>query len=249
MQKFMRQASRNGTRKAYVMKGDLSGYFMSLNRKELYRKVMWGLDRQFPKKGWLYELAAFLWKEVIFDDPCLAARIVGSGKDWEFLPHNKSLFHQPPGQGIVIGNLTSQLLSNIMLTEFDWYMKRKLGFKYYGRYVDDFFVVVPEEEYARALKLMRHEVPEKLKGMELKLHPKKFYIQEVSHGCPFLGKMVRPFVLTPGRRYMKNMRRAFRGYVEGRMSYETMQSYVGMAQHMAAYTAMKKVISKLELDQ
>ena len=122
-----------------------------------------------------------------------------------------------------------------------------MGFDCYGRYVDDFYVVVKAEEYERALWAMRHEVPEKLRSMGLKMHPKKLYVQEVSRGCPFLGKMVRPFVLTPGKRYLKNMRKAFRDYVEGRASYETMQSYVGMGMHMAAYTAMKKVVCKLAL--
>lgn len=247
MQKFMLGASQNCTRKAYIIKCDLSGYFMSLKRATLYKKVIWGLNRQFPDGGWLYELAKYLWKEVIFDDPCIKARIVGSPKDWDCLPHEKTLFYQPKGQGIVIGNLTSQLLSNIMLNEFDWYMKKKLGFRYYGRYVDDFFVVVTESELEFAKDMILHNVPEKLRKMGLRMHPKKIYIQEVSHGCPFLGKMVRPFVLTPGKRYLRNMRRAFRNYVNGSASYDTMQSYVGMGKNMAAYTAMKKVIGQLEI--
>ncbi|MBR2839732.1 hypothetical protein IKE82_00145 [Candidatus Saccharibacteria bacterium] len=245
MQKFMRQVSRNGTRKAYVMKGDLSGYFMSLNRKKLYQKVMWGLKRQFPDRGWLYKLCAYLWREVIYDDPCTGAKMAGHPSDWDCLPHNKSLFHQPKGRGIVIGNLTSQLLSNIMLNEFDWWMFKKMGFKHYGRYVDDFYIIVTEEERELAFNMMHHEIPEKLRTLGLKMHPKKLYCQEVSHGCPFLGKMVRPFVLTPGKRYLKNMRKAFRDYVEGRGTYETMQSYVGMGQHVASHAAMKKVVDRL----
>ena len=43
--------------------------------------------------------------------------IKGHLSDWKGLPKNKSLFWQPPGQGIVIGNLTSQLLSNIYLDQ------------------------------------------------------------------------------------------------------------------------------------
>ena len=248
MQKFMLSASLCCTREAYILKGDLSGYFMSLSRKKLYKKVIWGLRRQFPEKGWIYELSAYLWKEVIFDDPCLKARIVGSRRDWDCLPNNKSLFYQPVGQGIVIGNLTSQLLSNIMLNEFDWFVKKRLGFKYYGRYVDDFFIVVPVGDYERAKRAMRYEIPEYLRGMGLKMHPKKLYIQEVKKGCPFLGKIVRPFVIMPGKRYLRNMRKAFCEYAEGRTGYDTVQSYVGMGKNMAAYTAMKKVIRKLETD-
>ena len=246
MQKFMRKASCNCTKRAYVLKGDLSGYFMSLNRQVLYDKVTVGLKRQFPKRGFLYELCEYLWREVIFDDPCDGVRIAGALRDWDCLPYNKSLFHQPKGQGIVIGNLTSQLLSNIMLNDFDWYVKKKLKFPYYGRYVDDFFVVVPEEEYERAKDAMRNEIPEKLKEKGLKMHPKKLYIQEVRKGCPFLGKMVRPFVLLPGKRYFKNAKNAFWGYIEGAVEYETVQSYVGLGKHMAAYKVMMKMVDKLE---
>lgn len=242
MQSFMKKVSRNGKKKAHVLKGDISGYFMSLNRQTLYDKVMWGLKRQFPDRGFLYKLCEYLWREVIFDDPCMGARIVGRKKDWEVLPYNKSLFHQPEGQGIVIGNLTSQLLSNIMLNDFDWYVKKKLGFFYYGRYVDDFFIIVPEEDFERAKHAFRFEIPESLKGEGLTMHPNKIYIQEVVKGCPFLGKMVRPFVLMPGRRYLKNMRKAFFGYVKGEASYETVQSYIGMGHHMSAYKAMNKVL-------
>lgn len=246
MRKFMLAASDNGRRKAYIVKCDLSGYFMSLNRERLYKKVMWGLKRQFPKRGWLFDLCAFLWKKVIFDDPCLKARIVGKLTDWDCLADSKTLFRQPKGQGIVIGNLTSQLLSNIMLNDFDWWVKKKMKFERYGRYVDDFYFVVEEYELKRALRAIKNEISQRLKAEGLKLHPKKIYVQEVSKGCPYLGKMVRPFVVTPGKRYLRNMRKAFRGYVEGTASYETMQSYVGMGKHMATYTQMKKAIRKLD---
>lgn len=246
MQKFMRGASQCGKRRAYVLKGDLSGYFMSLNREALYKKVMWGLDRQFPEKGWLYKLCEYLWREVVFDDPAFGARRVGNLKDWKTLPRNKSLFCQPDGQGIVIGNLTSQLLSNIMLNEFDWWMKHDMKFRRYGRYVDDFFVVVEEQDYEFAKDVMMHRAPAKLKEMGLKMHPDKLYIQEVRKGCPFLGKLVKPMVILPGKRYIKNMKIAFRGYVDGTVSYDTVQSYVGMAKHMAAYKLMMRTLDRIE---
>ena len=234
--------------RVYVIKGDLSGYFMSLSRRTLYKKVLWGLNKQFPEKGWIYELAKYLWREVIFDDPCTNARIAGTWLEWDNLPHNKSLFHQPVGRGIVIGNLTSQLLSNIMLNEFDWFMKREMKFKWYGRYVDDFFVIVRGCEYEWAMSAIRNEVAGRLAEMGLKMHPKKLYVQEARKGCPFLGRMVKPWVILPGKRYLKNMRSALEGYVEGAVSYDTMQSYIGMAQHMAAYKPIKKVVDSLRAD-
>ena len=50
-----------------------------------------------------------------------------------------------------IGNLTSQLFSNVYLGELDDYMKRVLRCRHYGRYVDDFYVVSADKEWLRSL--------------------------------------------------------------------------------------------------
>ena len=50
-------------------------------------------------------------------------------------------FHTLPGKGLPLGNLTSQLLVNIYMNEFDQFMKHKLKVKYYIRYADDFVIL------------------------------------------------------------------------------------------------------------
>jgi hypothetical protein len=65
----IRSVSRNYTQPAYILKLDLQGYFMSLDRKKLYQRATWGLDRQFPDRGYNYQLCKFLWKVIIFNDP------------------------------------------------------------------------------------------------------------------------------------------------------------------------------------
>lgn len=242
LQSAMLKASKNGTVPAMVLKGDLSGYFMSLDRELLFKKVVWGLERQFMEQEWIYKLCWFLWREVIFDDPIKGVRLTGRKKDWQKLPRNKSLFWQPPGKGIVIGNLTSQLLSNIMLNEFDWWMRNTLGFNYYGRYVDDFYIVVPEEDYGYALEAMRITVPAYLTDMGLTLHPNKRYVQTVYKGCPFLGKMVQLHCLLPGARIKKNMKKAFFKYVATGDSYDGIVSYIGMTKHIDAKKYTAKIV-------
>ena len=71
----------------------------------------------------------------------LTLDIVGKRADWIGLDRSKSLFYTEDGCGLPIGNLTSQLLSNVYLNLFDQFMKRVLHCKHYGRYVDDSFVV------------------------------------------------------------------------------------------------------------
>lgn len=50
-------------------------------------------------------------------------------------------------RGLPIGNLTSQLFANIYLNQLDQFVKQKLHVRWYGRYMDDFFILHPDKEY------------------------------------------------------------------------------------------------------
>lgn len=243
LQKHMRQVSRNGTRKAYVIKRDLSGYFMSLPRKKLLEIACDGIDRQF-KDGQkaLRELLKYLWEEIIMDDPIKDVYIKGSLHEWDNLPDNKSLFCQPPGQGIVIGNLSSQLLSNVYLNMLDRYITMELGYKHYGRYVDDFYVVVTEEEYKKALYDIDIKAAKFLKEeLGLTLHPKKRYSQEVLHGVSFLGVVISNEMIVPGKRFKNNFYRALIEYQMGFNSEESVTSYLGYLKNVNGKKLAKKM--------
>ena len=103
---------------------------------------------------WLYHICCFLWKQVLFDDPVAKAVKKGNLKHWNvnILPKRKSLYHQPPGKGIVIGNNTSQLASNVYLDKFDRYVTMELGYARYVRYVDDFIIIVQASDYKKLKK-------------------------------------------------------------------------------------------------
>ena len=120
----------------------------------------------------------------------------GSRDKWEGLPPSKSLFNSPEGCGLPIGNLTSQMFSNIYLADFDHYVKRTLKMKHYGRYVDDFYFMHNSKE--RLLEV-KNTVTEYLKERYcLTVHPLKIYMQDVRHGVTFLGVHVKPY-----RNYVK----------------------------------------------
>ncbi len=227
LQKHIRQVSQNGTRKAYVLKFDIQGYFMSLSRKRIFERVDWGLSLQYSVDDeWTKNLVRYLWKEVIFDDPTKGVRIRGSISEWDDLPDNKSLFCQPPGQGIVIGNLSSQLVSNIYLDQLDRFVTMELGWKHYGRYVDDFYIIVTEEELLKALADVE-KIADFLLSIGLTLHPRKRYIQEVSHGTPFLGMVVFPNAIVPARRFKNNFYHATMEYTMGFLDDDSIISYLG----------------------
>ncbi len=240
MERHLRKVSRNYTREAYVIKLDIQGYFMSLPRKKLYERVMWGLKQQYAEGSRLYEVLKYLWYEIIFDDPTDHVRRRGGLTNWDMLPRSKSLFCQKPGQGIVIGNLSSQLLSNIYLDPLDRYITQELGYKYYGRYVDDFYYIVTKDELEQAKRDIV-AIENFLLSIGLKLHPKKRYIQEMNKGIPFLGVVVYPGRVIPGKRIKQYFKEAAILYTMGLVDERSIMSYFGHMKYMAAKKYQKEV--------
>lgn len=222
----IRSVSKNYTRDAYVLKLDLQGYFMSLDRKRLYERAVWGLDRQFPNAGYTYQLCKYLWRVVLFNDPLKDVVYNCPRSAWRGLPATKSLFGQPKGTGIAIGNLTSQLISNIYLDQLDRFVTRNLGFKQYGRYVDDFYIIATEKsslvDASYKIEVYLNDI------LRLKLHPHKRYLQHYAKGVDFLGAVVYPFRIHPGKRLKRNLITALSSKDCPK---ETSASYRGLVKH------------------
>ncbi len=229
----IRSVSENYTKKTWVIKLDLKGYFMSLPRDGLFERIVWGLRRQYKNGGPQYQLLKYLWKEVIFDNPTIGVKKRKPLSAWDGLPDDKSLFYTPEGIGIVIGNLSSQLLSNIYLDQLDRFVTMQLGYKNYGRYVDDFYIVVRDGPEFKQAKADIEAIRKYALGLRLKLHPRKIYIQEASKGVAYLGVVVYPHRNVPGKRFKRNFYRAATAYVTGHNRPESVISYFGQCKHLA----------------
>ena len=245
----IRAVSRNYARPAYVLKLDIEGYFMSLPRLKLYQRAIWGLNQQFKNRRHAteYQILKFLWYQTIMDDPIKSVKKKGDLSLWDKLPSSKSLFTQPPGKGIVIGNLTSQLLSNIYLDQLDRFITYDLGYKHYGRYVDDFYIVVTEEKLPQ-LKRDISAIAEYLKLIDLTLHPKKRLLKNSKYGIPFLGAIVYHNHILPGKRLSKNMRQTFKEVITGERDITTVPSYLGHMKHINSYNLVKEVFTTIGWD-
>ena len=158
LQHFILSSSENYTKDCYVLKLDIKGYFMAINKQILFEKIKTTLEKfryRTKEKAitWNetfdYEMVIYLITKVIFNNPINGCIVKGKKSDWNGLPPSKSLFHSPVGCGLPIGNLTSQLFSNIYLTDFDHYIKCQLKCQYYGRYVDDFAIVHTDKDYLK----------------------------------------------------------------------------------------------------
>ncbi|MBP3202186.1 MAG: RNA-directed DNA polymerase [Bacteroidales bacterium] len=204
LEHHIRSVSRNYTQPCYVLKLDILGYFMSMDRTILYKMVMDTLRRKGRTEDVLFPYVANLLPKVIFNDPTHNCYVKGKRSDWVGLPPSKSLFHAAPGCGLPIGNLTSQLLSNIYLNGLDQFVKRDLQCCHYGRYVDDFYLVDSSPEFLLScINPIRDFLASTL---HLTLHPRKLYLQEQSKGVPFLGCVLRGGRRSLSRRAARLMR-------------------------------------------
>lgn len=264
LEHHIRSCSDNYRERCYVLKLDIQGYFMNIDRRIMYETIERVMRKMGPRrshkgKPWNelldYDLIFFLLREIVFNDPTENCIIRGSRAKWADLPRSKSLFTSPKGCGLPIGNLTSQLFSNIYLNDFDHFVKRRLGHRHYGRYVDDFYIIHRDKEL---LKRHIREIDAYLKEhLGLTLHPKKIYLQEISKGVTFLGAVVKPY-----RRYMVNRtRNHFSALLMSMNAYirthprpsrtflvymqAAMNSYLGYMTHYKCYKMKLKMIPRM----
>ncbi|KKS78099.1 MAG: Gp20 protein [Parcubacteria group bacterium GW2011_GWC1_43_11b] len=149
----------------------------------------------------------------------------------------KSFHSTEQGKGLPLGNLTSQLLVNIYMNEFDQFVKHRLKVKYYLRYADDFVMMSTDKPY---LENLLKEINTFLQtNLKLNLHPDKVYIKTLASGVDFLG-----WVNFPHHRVLRTAtkRRMFRRLKEMEGKPETVQSYLGLLKHGNGYK-IKQCIS------
>lgn len=146
-------------------------------------------------------------------------------------------FHSTkPGLGLPLGNLTSQLLVNIYMNEFDQFVKHKLKVKYYIRYADDFVIMSTDKKYLENILI---EINIFLQNnLKLVLHPDKVYIKTLASGVDFLG-----WVNFPNHRVLRTVtkRRMFKRIQEVSGKQETVQSYFGLLSHGDNFKLQEKV--------
>lgn len=249
--KFIRQCSANYTKNCYILKLDLQGFFMSINKTILFAKLEQFIKEKYqaPDK----ELIIKLSKQVILNDPTKNCIIKGYKSDWDDLPQTKSLFHSKPNCGLPIGNLTSQIFANFYMDSFDHYYKHDLKIRYYGRYVDDFVIVHEDKEYLKKLIPILSEYLQT--ELQVTIHPKKIYLQHYSKGVKFLGTVILPNRIYIADRTKGNffnaiekqnqIARDHKPTKEEQHAFQSsMNSYLGIMKHYKSYKLRKQMIFK-----
>jgi retron-type reverse transcriptase len=157
-------------------------------------------------------------------------------------------------RGIPIGNQTSQFFSNVYLDPLDHFVKEKLRFKGYVRYVDDFLLFANNKT---ELRDARNLISKFLNDYRLRLHSKKNTISPVNNGIRFLGYRVFPsHRLLPKenvRRFLRRVKQMQKEYSAGVTSFLSIQqklmSWVGHALNANTCELRKRLFSKIRFQR
>lgn len=249
--RFIRQCSHNYTKDCYVLKLDIKGFFMHINKNLLLAELKRFIEQKYQQtdKPLLLELC----QKIIKYDPTKHCIIKGKRRDWQGLPPDKSLFHSAPFCGLPIGNLTSQIFANFYMNPFDHFIKHDCGIRYYGRYVDDFILVHQDNAYLKSvIPIIKTFLKTQL---QLTLHPNKIYFQHYSKGVQFLGAVIKPNRIYIAKRTQGNFYTAiqkqnalvkeFKPTKEQQASFlSSMNSYLGIMKHYKTHKLRKRMLFK-----
>lgn len=254
----IRKESLNYSRDCYILKMDIKGYFMHIDRNILLQIIKTTLEKLRYKKPknsgpkiWNeiidFDFINYLSEELVMVDPTMDCIFRSDISEWDDLPKSKSLFKSPKGFGLPIGNLTSQLFSNIFLNLLDQFCKRELKCKHYGRYVDDFYIVSHNLSYLRSIipKIERFLKEE----LHLDINKGKTKISNYKNGVEFLGTFIKPY-----REYVSNeclgrmKKKIFENeniaWKNGKNIECSVNSYMGVFIHNASYNIRKELFLK-----
>ncbi len=203
---FARKESKNYTKTVWVLKCDIRKFFASIN----------------------YDILIEILKSRIEDEDVLLLleNVIGS-----FSMQGLAL----QKVGLPLGNLTSQLLVNIYMNEFDQYVKHKLKVKYYIRYADDFVFMSCDKNYLEELcQKIEDFLTQELK---LTLHPDKVFIKTLASGVDFLGWVHFP--------YHKVLRTVAKKRMFRKLSEKNAVSYLGLLTHGNGYKLSDKILKNI----
>jgi len=157
----------------YVLQCDIRKYFPSIDHEIL--KAIIRRKLKCPETLWLVD--------TIIDHSNLQEPVL------EYFLADTLLTPIERRKGIPIGNLTSQFLANLYLSDFDHFVKETLKSRKYLRYVDDFALFADDWQF---LADARGEIESYLATLRLRIHPIKSQLFETCYGANFVGFRILP---------------------------------------------------------
>lgn len=216
------------------------------------RRFAWRLSHNNTKTVWILHCDVRRFFDSVDHDMLLhlMRQKVNDHKVMGLIEQIVRSFEITPGKGIPLGNLTSQLFSNIYLNQLDQFITKTMGLQGYIRYADDVAFVGRSKIFLESLiPIVQDFLENKLK---LTLHPRKIVLRKWHQGVDFLGYVIFPhytILRTKTKHRMLRRLTAKRYAVEQGLldqdSYaQCVQSYLGMLKHCRGWR-IEKMVAKI----
>ncbi|MBQ6055336.1 MAG: hypothetical protein IJL28_08565 [Prevotella sp.] len=249
---MIRQCSENYTRDCYLLKDDISSFFMAMS-KDIAMKLWSNVVNNYYQ-GNDRALVEDTLRRIIYDRPEKHCIFKGSPHDLDGIPPEKLLRNSDGRHGFPIGKMISQLTALIYLNELDHLIAEQWGFPLNGHYMDDRVTVGHTKAELMAVK---QKIDSWHLQHDLHTHPRKTYLQHYTKGVLFAGA----FIL-PGRSYVskRSVGNAFhrlavfnyraandRHYVRRHAEEfaQTMNSYLGLLMHHTEWNTTHRLIREI----
>ncbi len=245
LQRFFRKHGDNG----YILKLDFSKFFDNIDHELAIEAISKRIDDP--------QIMELIRKVVDWFKIDVSAYSDEEIKEFETKPFD-SLTARKSEEGkkflrrsFGIGSQISQLVGIYFPSPIDHLCKEKHRCKYYGRYMDDIYIIHEDKEF---LKRVLAEICEKAKELKLFINPKKTTITPLKDGFTFMkiryrltptGKIIKrmmPDAFTRERRRLQK----YRGLLDkGRMTRREIannyQSFRGNAKDFDSHRSLKRL--------
>ena len=156
-------------------------------------------------------------------------------------------------KGLNLGSEAPQILALYYLTPLDVFVKVVKSIRYYGRYMDDIFIIGKSK---KELYSLLYEIENVLSSLKLEINKKKTHIVRLSRGFTFLqikynilpnGKILKRLTrkkIVRERRRLKAFKTLYdNGYMTENDVWNCYQSWRGtiVKEHNACYNSLKKM--------
>lgn len=251
----VKKVTNNYQNEAWVYRGDIVSFFMSIDKRILWNKLEPFVKEQY--RGKYVAQVLYAAKTIIFHCPekdCIFNTDIAEWK--EHIEAHKSLFGNDDFRGMPIGNVTTQIFVNFLMSYFDafvidWLQSHFLSVCYL-RFVDDFLLMCVDKV------LLKQLVKDARVFLETEfciiLHTDKYHFQRASHGFAFVGAYLKNGRIYLSKRTLARFRERVYGFnkmieckqvitfADLRRIEQVVNSYLGFCKGKFTYAQRKKIL-------
>lgn len=252
MAEMIRICSENYTRDCYLLKDDISSFFMAMS-KEIAMQL-WSDVVNNHYRGNDRALVEDTLRRIVFDRPEKHCVFKGNPHDLDGIPPSKLLRNTDGHHGFPIGKMISQLTALIYLNELDHLIAEQWGMPLNGHYMDDRLTIGLTVDDLLGVK---KNIDSWHEQHHLRTHPRKSYLQHYTKGVLFAGAFILPNRTYVSKRSVGNAfhrlavfnyRAVHDRHYARRHAEEfaqTMNSYLGLLMHHTEWNTTHRLISEI----